>query len=406
MEIVIIGNGPAAISALEAISKHKAVSRADTSKITIISGEKSPAYAPMFLCDHLTGALGEGEILLGENHGLSPERLLGEKVVEVEDSENRVILESGKKISYDRLLVASGASPVAPPIKGIDKEGVCFFNRLGDVKRLLQKLPTARDIIIIGAGAIGLEAAIAFNKMGGNVLIVEQLCQCLSQMLDEDEAGFVEMTLDNSGIRFMLDSCVSDISGDKRATGIVVGDKEITGDLILITCGITPNVHFLASSNVRVNQGILVNEKMQTNISNIFAAGDVAESIDPYDGFELIFNWYNTVDQGWIAGCNLIDIERTYKASPSLTVLKGIESPVISIGKTYAETGYESLSYKKEAKEISEKIFIKDNHIDCYQAIGISDKIGLMYSYIKERKDITNIKDMLCDNYSSVRLVA
>jgi NAD(P)H-nitrite reductase large subunit len=407
MEIVIIGNGPAAISALEAISTHKAVSGTDELKITIISEERSAAYAPMFLCDHLAGELGEKEILLGENHGLSPERLIGEKVVEVEESENRVILESGKKITYDRLLIASGASPLTPPIKGIDKEGVYFFNRLGDVKRLLQKLSTARDIIIIGAGAIGLEAAIAFNnKMGKNVLIVEQLCQCLPQMLDEDQAGFVEMALHNSGIRFMLEGCVFEISGDKRATGVVVGDKEITGDLVLITCGITPNVHFLTSSNVRVNQGILVNEKMQTNIPNIYAAGDVAESIDPYGGSELVFNWYNAIDQGWTAGCNLIGIEHTYKASPSLAVLKGTESPVISIGRTYGENGYVTLSYKNAAKGISEKIFIKDNHIDCYQAIGISDKIGLMYSYIKERKDISNIKDMLCDNYSSVSLVA
>lgn len=406
MKIVIVGNGPAAMNALEAIATCKAVSRADEVKITVVSGERTAAYAPMFLSGHLAGELGEEEILLGENHGLFPERLLGEKVIEVEDSQNRVTLESGKKISYDRLLIASGASPVTPPIKGIDKEGVYFFNRLGDVKRLSRHLRSSRDIIIIGAGAIGLEAAIALNNMGKNVLIVEQLCQCLPQILDEDQARHLEITLRNSGIRFLLEKCVFEIGGDKRATGVVVGDGEITGDLVLIACGVAPNVNFLRSSNVRVNQGILANEKMQTSIENIYAAGDVAESIDPYGGYELVFNWFNAIDQGWTAGCNLIGIESTYKASPGVAVLKGAEPPVISIGRKYGEHGYETLSCVNEAKGVSEKIFIKDNHIDCYQAIGISDKTGLMYSYIKERKDVSEIKDMLCHNYSSASLVA
>jgi NAD(P)H-nitrite reductase large subunit len=405
MKIVLVGNGPAAINALEAIATCKASSCVDEVKITVVSEERTASYAPMFLSGHLTGELGEEEILLRENHGLSPERLLGEKVIEVEDSQNRVIMESGKKISYDRLLIASGASPVAPPIKGIDKEGIYFFNRLGDVKRLLQYLPSARDIIIIGAGAIGLEAAIALNKMGKHVLNIEQLPQCLPQMLEEDQARHLEMTLRNSGIRFLLEKCVFEISGDKRATGVVVGDGEMHGDLVLIACGVAPNIEFLKSSNVRVNQGILINERMQTSIENIYAAGDVAESIDPYGGYELVFNWFNAIDQGWTAGCNLMGIERTYTPSPALAVLKGAEPPVISIGRKYGENRYETLSCIHEPKGVFEKTFIKDNHIDCYQAIGISEKIGLMYSYIKERKDVSEIRDMLCDNYSSASLV-
>ena len=250
MKIVIVGNGPAAIKALEAIATYKAVSRAGEADITVVSGERTAAYAPMFLIGHLAGELGEREILLGKSHGLSPERLLGEQVVAVEDSESRVILESGKRINYDRLLIASGASPVTPPIGGVDKDGVCFFNGLGDVKRLSRQLPSARNIIVVGAGAIGLEAAIAFNNMGKHVLIVEQLCQCLPRMLDEDQARYLEIELHNSGIRFLLEECVSEIRGDKQATGVVVGDKEIAGDLILIACGVTPNVSFLQSSNV------------------------------------------------------------------------------------------------------------------------------------------------------------
>jgi len=406
MKIVIVGNGAAAIKALEAMATHKVMSSADQGRITIISRERTAPYSPMFLVDYLTRELGEEDILLGEKHGLSPHRLLGEKVIRVEDSENKVVLENGREISYDRLLIASGASALKPPIKGIDKAGVHFFNRLGDVKGLWQEVPSAKNIIIIGAGAIGVEAAIAFNKMEKDVLIVELLRQCLPQMLEEDLAKHLETKLSTLGIRFLLGESVSEITGNDRATGIVVGDKEIAGDLVLVTCGLSPNIDFLRSSNVRTNKGILVNERMQTNVPNIYAAGDVAESIDPYGGYELVFNWYNAIDQGWTAGCNLIGIENTCKASPSLAVLKGIEPPVISVGRKYGENGYETLSCTNKEKGVYEKIFIKNNRVDCYQAIGMLDKVGLMYSYIKERKDIEQIKGMFCNNYSSVNLVA
>ena len=406
MKIVIIGNGPAALKVLEAIATYKAVSNAGEAKITIISYERTAPYSPMFLVDYLTGELGEGEILLRDDHGLSPKRLLGERVVKVEDSRNKVVIESDQEIGYDKLLIASGASPLKPSIKGIDKEGVHFFNRLEDVKRLSQQILSAENVIIIGAGAIGVEVAIAFNKIGRNVLIVELLDQILPQILDEDLAKHVERKLSSSGVRFMLGESVSEITGDNWATGIVVGDKEISGDLILVAVGVKPNIDLLRSSDVRVNQGVLVNEKMQTNVPNIYAAGDVAESINPYGRYELVFSWYNAIDQGWTAGCNLIGIENTYTASPGLVVLKGLEPPVISIGRKYVENGYETLAHTNEEKGVHEKIFIKDNHIDCYQAIGIVDRVGLMYGYIKERKDIGNIKDVLFDIYSPVHLMA
>jgi len=406
MKIVIVGNGAAAIKALEAIATYEAMSNADKGRITIVSVERTAPYSPMFLVGYLTRELGEEDILLGEKHGLSPLRLLGKKVIRVEDRENKVVLKNGREIGYDRLLIASGASALKLPIKGIDKDGVHFFNRLGDVKRLWQEVPSAKNIIIIGAGAIGVEAAIAFNRMGKNVLIVELLSQCLPQMLDEDLAKHLERKLSTLGIRFLLGESVSEITGDNQATGIIVGAKKIAGDLVLVACGLSPNIDFLTLSDVRTNRGILVNERMQTNVPNIYAAGDVAESIDPYGGYELVFNWYNAIDQGWTAGCNLIGIESTYRASPGLAVLKGAESPVVSVGRKYGENGYETLSCTNEEKGVFEKIFIKNNRVDCYQAIGVSDKVGLMYSYIKERKDVQQIRGMLCGNYSSVNLVA
>jgi len=406
MKIVIIGNGPAAVKALEAIAHYKDASKEDITSITIVSAELTAAYAPMFLADFLSGELGEEEILLGDGHGLFPQRLLGETVVRVDDSRNKVIMESGREIGYDKLLIASGASPLKVAIDGIDKEWVYFFNRLADVKKLSQQVMDVQNVVIIGAGAIGVEAAIAFSQMGKKVLVVELLGQILPQMLDGELARHVERELVSSGVRFMLGGSVSQITGDKRAKGIVVGGREASADLILVAIGVKPNIDFLGSSNVRVSRGILVNENMQTNVPNIYAAGDVAESIVPYGGYELVFNWYNAVDQGWVAGANLIGMGNTCRASPGLVALKGLETPVISIGQKYGENGYETLSFTDREKGVYEKLFVKNNVIDCYQAIGIVDRIGLMYGYIRERKDIGNIKGVLGDDYSPANLVA
>jgi nitrite reductase (NADH) large subunit len=348
--------------------------------------------------------LREEEILLRDSHGLFLKRLLGEKVIKVQDSKNRIILGSGKEIGYDRLLIASGASPLIPALKGINKKGVYFFNRLEDVRKLSKQLPSTQNIIIIGAGAVGIEVAIALKKLGRNVLIIELLDQILPQVLDKELAEYFKKKLSSSGIKLLLGESVSEVTGNDKAMGIIVGNKEIEGDLILVTTGVKPNVDFLEFSNVKVNTGILVNGKMQTSVPNIYAAGDVVESLDPYGGYELVFNWYNAIDQAVIAGNNLIGVENTYKTSPGLTVIKGADPPVISVGRKYGDEGYEILSYTNKQRGFYEKIFVRNNRMDCYQAIGISDKISLIYSYIKGRKDVRRIKSMLGGNYGPAHL--
>ncbi|MFX1265490.1 MAG: NAD(P)/FAD-dependent oxidoreductase, partial [Promethearchaeota archaeon] len=275
-----------------------------------------------------------------------------------------------------------------------------YFNRLQDARRLLKEIPNARNIIIIGAGAVGIEAAIAFNKMGKKVVVAEMLDQILPQTLDKEVAKYFEKVLSASGITFSLGKSISEITGITQATGIVIGKKELKADLILATAGVKPNVEFLLSSSVKFDRGILVNEKMQTNVPNIYAAGDVAESLDPYGKYELVFNWYNAVDQGWVAGCNLAGVENVYKDSPCLTVLKGVEPPVVSVGRKYGDDGYDTFSYIDKHRGIYEKFFIRSNHIDCYQVIGIQDKVALMYGYIKGRKVISNVNDLLSKDWN------
>ena len=130
------------------------------------------------------------------------------------------------EVAYDKLLIASGASPIKPEIKGIDKEGVLFFNRLEDARRLSERVSKVKEVIVIGAGVIGIEVAVALNRMGCDVEVVELLGQILPQILDEGLASLVERKLSSSGIKFLLGEGVSEIIGVATGTWLQITSSQ------------------------------------------------------------------------------------------------------------------------------------------------------------------------------------
>jgi NAD(P)H-nitrite reductase large subunit len=410
MKIAIIGYGPAAVRALEAIEYCAALSSAQGPEVTVISPEQEDPYAPMFLIKYATGQLTERQLRLvpGDREYSFPlERVLGKRAVQVMEKDKSVVLEDGQEIGYDRLLIASGASPVIPPIEGLDKKGVHTLRSLEDAKRVTGALNQVSGVVVIGAGALGMEAGIAFHNLGKRVKVVEFFGQILPQTLSPPMAEYVKEKLEARGIQFCLGEAVSEIIGKESAEGVVTqGGKEIKGDLILITAGVQPNMDFVKTSGIRTAAGIIVDDRMETNIPDIYAAGDVAESRNSFDEYELVFNWYSAVSQGWVAGCNIMGLEKSHLFSPMLSALKEIDFPVISIGRRGSD-GYECLSRKDEKREILEEIYIRDNTIGCYQAIGIRDKAGLIYSFIMNRRKVNKVKTgLLTDHFNATRLIS
>lgn len=398
MKIVIIGYGPAAVSALQAIEHCCRHSMGSTVEVTVISSEAVNAYAPMFLIDYAIGKLAEEQLYLlkgDQRYGLQLEMILGKQVTQVVEQSKYLVLDDGREIKFDRLLIATGASAISPRIEGLSRKGVFLLNRLQDAKRLSDALKKALNIIIVGAGAIGLEAAIAFNKLGKRVKVIELMEQILPQTLSQDLAEYVQRKLTAKGIEFLLGDVVLKVTGKDKVTGVVTkAGREISGDLILIATGVKPNTSLLRSSYIKTNRGIIVDDEMKTNVPYVYAAGDVAESKNLDGEFEVAFNWYRAVAQGRVAGFNLMGQQVKYLYTPALNVLKGADFPVISIGKR-PRGNYELLFYQNEERGILEKIYVKDDHIECYEAVGIDHKVGLIYSFIKNRKQVGKLKKVL-----------
>jgi NAD(P)H-nitrite reductase large subunit len=391
MRITIIGYGPAAVKALEAIEYHVSLDPRIRPHVTVISYERAMPYAPMFLIKYMTGQMAHQHLLLrGPHHSFSfPVReILGKRAVEIRIEEKSVVLDEGQQIAFDQLLIASGASPAVPPVKGFDKKGVHALSRIDDATKISDALKDAREIVIIGAGAMGIEAAIACNALGKKVRVVDLAGQILPQTLGAELAQYVQRQMGIRGIEFYLGSPIAEITGDDRATGALTRNgQEVHGSVILLTAGVRPNLIMARSAGIKIEKGILVDESMRTSIPCVYAAGDVAQSIRNGGVHEPVFTWYSAACQGWVAGCNMVGQEKKDIFHPMLSVLKEIEFPVVSIGKK-DEGPYTLFSRRDEKAGVFEKVYLRDDVMDCYQAIGVKDKVGLFYSLITNRKKI------------------
>ncbi len=200
-----------------------------------------------------------------------------EKSVELEDG-------AGKKetLEYDSLILATGASPFVPPIKGHEKKGIQVLRTIEDGQKIDQAINNgAKKPVVMGAGLIGLETAIALRERGLAPTVVELLPQILPAMLDADMAKDVQEMLEHKGLRIMISSGVEEFLGADRVTGIVAGGEQIDSDLIIAAFGVRANTELAKKAGIVLGEtrGIKTNMRMKTNAENVYAAGDCVESI-------------------------------------------------------------------------------------------------------------------------------
>ena len=365
--IVIIGCGAAGISALNTLSK------LGIKDVLVISSERP--YSKPLLLHYLSGKIDRSRIFLD---GI---KFIQDKVIEVKPNENTVLLKSGKEIKYDQLLIATGAYPIKPKIDGIDLKGVFFLNTLKDADEIMRYLRNVKKAVIIGAGFVGISAAVALRKRNIDVTIVELKDRVLPEALDKDFANIAKEILENNGVKVILGKSVSKIIGDNSVKGVVVENEEIKCDMVITSVGVRPNIEFLRNSGIEIRTGIVVNDKMQTNFKDIYAAGDCAETKDLITG-EYTINavWINASIQGRIAAYNIAGIERTYDGSIRINVIDIFGVPFVSIG--YITDDFERLDNKI--------FYYKGDKIVGFQTIGFEELKGAL-SIITQKGQISEL---------------
>ncbi len=398
LHYVIIGNGGAGISALQAI---RSVDK--KSPITIVSREKYPAYSPCSLPNLIGGKIDKSTILRFDKefyNRLNVKFVKNTEIIQIFPDEKEIKDSIGKIIKFDKLLIASGAKPITPKgIEVLDINGVHVMGTLDSALEIINHIKKGvNQAVVIGGGFMGIETATMLKTRGIKVTIVEMLPHILSRMIDTDLSKKVADILKEHGIELLLNDTVKSVTGKKIVTGVTLEKNKLPCDMVVLSIGVTPNIEIIKSAGIKTNKGIIVNSQMQTNKKDIFAAGDIAEVREQIEGKQGSFAiWPNAIEQGRIAGLNMAGNSTEYIGAEVVNVLDVFNTPIVAMGRTSKEIG-KCKVISRFTPQTSKKILLKNNKIIGLQFVGTIRNTGTFYSLMKKGSDVSTIIDRLLDD--------
>lgn len=402
-QFLIIGNSAAGVAAVEGIRRQD-----KESKITIVSDEDYLAYCRCLISYYLAGDIKEDKVIYRPQEFYKDNNvdlLLNKKVARVDPKKNRVILEDKSQFGYDSLLIATGASPRFPEIKGIKKNGVFGFRTIKDAKDIEGLLPVVKTVCVLGGGLIGLKCAYALKKRNVDVKVIIKSNQILSQMLDEQAARLLQQRLEASGIDLVLGQDAIEVIGEGDIKAVKLESGKVLGcSLLVVGKGVLPNTDIAKDTEIKINDGIVSNDLLQTNIPNIYVAGDVCESLDVTLGKTAVNAlWPVAVEQGKIAGANMAGGNIAYEGSLGMNSIEFFGLPVVSLGvyKLKDAQDFEEI-VKSDAKlNIYKKLILKNNCLIGAILVGDIKNSGILLRLIREKVNVVSIKDrLLSENFS------
>ncbi len=386
MHTVIIGNGIAAVSAASKIRE------ADKDcGITMISDEGYTFYSRPRLIEYLSGKAGFEQIIIKKEQWYkdnSIKLLTDSKVTAVNTSEKQVSGDFGK-ISYDKLIIAAGASSFIPPFPGHDLKGVFALRTKEDADEIISAALGVKSAAVIGGGLLGIETAFALTARGLKVTVIEFFERLLPRQLDFEAAGLLQKFLEQKGINFLLSKQTDSVYGDFN--GLKINFKDGGSEkacIIVVSAGVRPNVSFLKDSGLEINKGIKVNGKMETNIEDVYAAGDCAE----FNG-ALYGIWPAAKEQGEAAGAAVTGAYVNYTGTVMSTKLKVAGIEVASAGDINIKDNTETKA--KTDGAAFKKIFCENGIIKGGILIGNTSDYMKLQKLLAEKADCNQAANTL-----------
>jgi NADPH-dependent 2,4-dienoyl-CoA reductase/sulfur reductase-like enzyme/nitrite reductase/ring-hydroxylating ferredoxin subunit len=305
--IVIIGGGAAGFAAAERLRREGYAGR-----LTLLSADDAAPYdRPNLSKDYLAGTAPEEWIPLRPESFYAENAIelrLGTTVAGIDPSGRRVLLAGGGELLFDRLLLATGAEPVRPPIPGADTLQVRTLRSLRDSRALIEAAKSARQAVLIGAGFIGLEVAAALRARGLAVHVVAPEARPLERVLGPELGDLVRRLHEEQGVVFHLEA---EVAGIEPGRVNLEGGQSLGAELVVLGTGVRPRMELAERAGLAVDHGVLVDEYLETSAPGIFAAGDIARWPDPHSGERIrIEHWVVAELQGQAAALNMLGGER------------------------------------------------------------------------------------------------
>ncbi len=311
--MVIVGGGAAGFAAAEMLRRE-----GFEGDVTLLSADEAPPCdRPNLSKDYLAGSAPEDWIPLRPPEFYSEQRIdlqLAAEVSGIEAGPRQVVLADGRRLPYDRLLLATGAEPVRLPIPGADQPHVHVLRSLADSRAIIADAKTARRAVVIGASFIGLEVAASLRARGIEVHVVAPEARLMERVLGGELGDFIRALHEEHGVVFHLGDTVTAIQG-KRAT--LKGGTSLEADLVVQGVGVRPRTALAEGAGLKVDSGVIVNQYLETSVPGIFAAGDIARWPDRQSGENVrIEHWVVAERQGQAAARNMLGYREPYADVP------------------------------------------------------------------------------------------
>lgn len=389
--LVVIGNGMAGMRTVEELLRLAP----EAYDITVFGAEPHGNYNRILLSPVLAGEQRPEDIILHgpewyAKHGVTLHS--DDPAVEI-DRRRRVVRSArGVEAGYDRLLLATGSTPIVLPIPGKGFPGVVTFRDLADVESMLSAARRYRRAAVIGGGLLGLEAANGLAKRGMDVTVVHLLPTLMERQLDAPAAALLRASLEARGLKFRMPATTVAVLGENRATGLRFEDgSELAADLIVMAAGIRPNIELASRAGLRCERGVLVNDTLQTFDPSVYAVGECVQHRNTVFGL-LAPLW----EQARVCAAHLAEVGvRRYRGSLTATQLKVAGIEVYSAGDLSESEGSESLALRDHRLGIYRRLVVRHNRLQGAVLYGDARLGPWYFELMASGADISGLREQL-----------
>ena len=402
MKHVILGNGPAGVIAAEIIRK-----RSPNDQIVMIGSEDAPPYSRMAIPYLLMGNIQESGTYLRKDpdhyQKLKIQKVNGQAIA-VDPRAKKVELLDGKSIEFDRLLIATGSVPVQPPVPGIDLPGVHPCWTLEDARAITSLAKPGSRVLQMGAGFIGCIILEALASRKVELTVVEMGDRMVPRMMTPVAGGMIKKWVEEKGVQVHTSTKVEEITQSTHGLNVKLSNgKSLEVDLVISATGVRPNIAYLKSSDLEIKTGILVNEQMQTSHPDIYAAGDVTESIDFSTG-ERIVNAIqpNAAEQARIAAIAMTGGDAQCMGALQINVLDTLGLISSSFGLWSGAKGGDHVEIVEPKLFKYIRLEFLDDVLIGATCVGSTDHIGVIRGLIQGKIPLGEWKETLMGDPTKV----
>lgn len=384
---VILGNGAAGLQAAKAIRE-----RDKTGSVVMISNEPYSTYNRPMLTKSMVAGLSAEQIAVEDASWYEQNQIyqiLNREAVAIDTKEKEVKFADGSGIKYTKLIYAAGSECFIPPIEGKDKPEVIAIRRLSDIQKIEELLPNVKNVVVIGGGVLGLEAAWEMKKAQCRVTVLEAGIQLMGRQLDDAASDMLKMISEANDIQIHTGAQIVSIEGGDHVTGVKLKDGEvIPAELVIVSAGVRANTAIAKEAGLEVDRAVVVNSRMETSVKDIYACGDCAQ----YQGMNYAI-WPQALEQGKTAGANAAGDSAEYEQVPAALTFHGMNTALFASGDNGKRAGvsYKTVEMKDPSKKQYEKLYFFNNRLCGVILIGDLSRMAELSQALEKKASFQEV---------------